>query len=167
MSDDTDLTLRDRKLLEHAANGYSGEEMQQALGIPAAQAIVRVRELLAAKGVWDQIEQRKLLMHSMFRLKEKLETDFEIDYTKPKEVEAYNKVVNTISSMLDKQGRISEDELAVVTRAQAREMLRLVEAGYQRARDLLLEEYGGLVDVEMLDEAFQIGMHEALSETDG
>ena len=162
MSDDTDLTLRDRKLLEHAANGYSGEEMQQALGIPAAQAIVRVRELLAAKDVWDQIEQRKLLMHSMFRLKEKLETDFEIDYTKPKEVEAYNKVVNTISSMLDKQGRISEDELRIVTEVQARELLRLVEAGYQRARQLLADEYANLVDLDEIDSAFQQGMREAL-----
>lgn len=156
-----ELTLRDKNLIEGAANGLSGDELEARYGIPAAQAIVRVRELLAAKDVWDQVEQRKLLMHSVFRIKEQIETEM-IDTDKPKETEAYLRVINTLSMLLDKQGKISSEELEVVTRAQAKELLRLVEAAYVRARDLLTEEYGMLVDVSMIDDAFHSGLREAL-----
>lgn len=158
-----ELTLRDKNLIEGAANGLSGDELEARYGIPAAQAIVRVRELLAAKDVWDQVEQRKLLMHSVFRIKEQIETEM-IDTDKPKETEAYLKVITTLSNLLDKQGKISDAELAVITQAQARAIISVVEAGYQRARQLLADEYAGLVDLEEIDSVFQQGMREALIE---
>jgi len=43
--------------------------------------------------------------------------------------------------------------------------MQLVVAGYNRARDLLAEEYPN-VDLLILDEAFQVGMREATEHDD-
>jgi len=114
---------------------------------------------LPSRAVWDDIERRKLLLHSVFQIKENLEA-YEVDVENPKALDAYLKLVRTLSDLLDKQGKISDAELQIITRTQAKMLLSLVEAGYQRARDLLVQEYGEVINVSTIDEAFRIGMSE-------
>ena len=161
----TDLSLRDKALLNDAANGYSGDEMAAKYGIPAAQAVARVRELLGARDVWDDIERRKLLLHSVFQIKENLEAT-DIDVENPKALEAYLKLVKVLSDLMEKQGKISDAELETVTRAQAKVLLAIVEAGYQHARKLLVEEWGAIVDIKQIDAAFREGMAEQAAQID-
>jgi len=142
-----------------AANGWSGNEMEAKFGIPAAQALVRVREMLAERfDVFDEIEQRRLAMTSVYKLKEQIEKA-SVDVDNPKAIEAYLKVIKALDDLLSKQGKISDAELEVVTKAQARALLGLIEAAYGRVREWLLDEFSGLIDGKELDTRF----HEALA----
>ena len=54
-------TILDDILLKAAADGRSGQEMERISGIPAAQAVQHVKELLNSRNVWDEHQQRQLL----------------------------------------------------------------------------------------------------------
>lgn len=157
-----EITLRDRRLLDGAANNMSGEELAQVSGMPAAQAIARVRELLKSRDVFDDIEQKKLLRYSVYKLKAKIEEyDAQVDIKNPKAAEAYLKVIQAIDDMLTRQGKISDEEMAAAAKAQAGMMAIIITKGYMKARAWLEEEYGGLVKMGELDEVFELGMREA------
>lgn len=157
-----ELSLRDTQLLTAAANGWTGEKMETEFGIPAAQAIMRVKELLQSLDVFDMLERKKLVLVTAYQLKEKLENEYlTYDEENPKVVEAYLKVIRTISDLLERQGRISEAELELAAKAQSKEIVRIVSEGYGKAKDYLLEHYSGLVDLDELDEHFEMGMREA------
>lgn len=160
-----EITLRDRRLLDGAANNFSGEELAQVSGMPAAQAVARVRELLKSRDVFDDLEKKKLVLYSVFKLKEKIE-DYEaqVDIKNPKAAEAYLKVLEALDKMLDKQGKVSEAEMAAAAKAQAGMMAVIITKGYMKARGWLQEEYGGLVKMDELDEIFELGMREAALE---
>lgn len=155
------LALQDRRLLDLAANGASGEEIEQTLGIPAAEGILRVREILKSRDVWTEIERRQLLLHSAQKLKSKIEQYLDVD--DPKAVSGYISTLKLVGEMLDKSGRLTDEELERVTKAQAAKMLVFIEAGYGRARALLREEYPD-ADISLIDEAFKAGLREATLE---
>lgn len=153
-------TLLDRRLLEYAANGTSGKEIEQEIGIPAATALLRIREMLEdSRNAFNEIEQRQLLVLSLKRLKEQVE-NAGVDDQNPKHIEAVTKLVLAIDRISTNQTRISEEELNTVTRVQARALLRLVESAYARARTLLADEYGAFIDLDMIDKAFEEGLRE-------
>ena len=154
-------SLLDRKLLEAASNGASAVEMEEQFGIPAAQAMLRVKELLEnGRNVFDEIEQRQLLVLSLKRMKQQIESAG-VDDQNPKAIEAYTKSILAIDRISTKQTQITEAELNTVTQAQARALLGLVETAYARARKLLADEYGKFIDLDMIDAAFQDGLREA------
>lgn len=153
------LTLRDRSLIDAAANGATPLEMEAKFGIPAAQAAMRVREILSTWDVFDEIERRKLLMHSLYQVKGKLETE-NFDIHDPKMLDAYGRLVLGIGQLLEKYGQISDEELEKVSQAQATALMELITAGYMKARAWLAAEYGDKVPVERLDEVFELGMRE-------
>lgn len=154
--------MRDKRLLDGAANNFSGEELAQVSGMPAAQAIARVRELLKSRDVFDQMEKKKLLLHSVYKLKAHIEEyDATVDIKNPKAAEAYLKVLESINNMLEKQGRISEEEMETAARAQAGMMAEIITKGYMKARAWLAEEYGAIVKMDELDQLFELGMREA------
>lgn len=160
------ISVQDQKLLELAANNKSPEEMQAITGVPAAEALVRIRRILASKDVLEVVEKRQLLMDSAYRLKEKLEEN--LDPTKPKEVEAVLKTLTLLDKMLTTQGKISDAELEVVSRAQAKAIMQMIEAGYEHARRLLETEYGHVLGEDALtrvDEAFMVGLRQAQMES--
>lgn len=161
----SELALRDRRLLDGAANNMSGEELAQISGMPPAQAVTRVREILKSRDIFDEIEKKKLVLHSVYSLKAKIE-DYEaqVDIKNPKAAEAYLKVLEALDKMLDKQGKVSEAEMAAAAKAQAGMMAVIITKGYMKARGWLQEEYGGLVKMDELDEIFELGMREAALE---
>lgn len=136
MAKGTDLSIVDEELIRLAANNKSGAEMQEILGIPAAQAIVRVRQLLREKDVWTQIERRQLLLESMYTLKDQLEVNV-INLNEPKEVEAYLKVLSTIGERLDVASEITTEQMEKVTQAQALRLLQIYSLATERAKEIL------------------------------
>lgn len=110
------LSLQDRRLIDLAANGASPEEIENSLGIPAAEAVVRVREILRSRDVWDEVERRQLLLHSAHKLKAKIEEGLDLD--SPDHVRTYLATLKMVGEMLDKSGRLTDEELERVTRAQ-------------------------------------------------
>lgn len=156
------LSLLDRKLLDAAAIGMTGDEMEEEFFIPAAQAVARVRQLLGQKNIWDEIEQRKLMAHSLMQRKAEIEK-VTIDVENPKHIEAYTKLILAIDRITDKPMKISEDELQRVGQAQAKAMLQMIEMAYGRARALLAEEFPFL-DLSDADAKFREGLREAALE---
>ena len=154
----SELTLRDKKLLKAAANGWSGREIEEAYGIPAAQALVHIRELLKARNIFSDIERKQLLLFSVYQLKEQIENEA-LDLDNPRSVEAYTKVIKSLNDMLEKQTAISEEEMAQAARAQARALLSLIEQAYGRVREWMIAEFGDDL-AQIADEKF----HEALRE---
>lgn len=158
-----ELSLRDQNLLQAAANGWTGERMETVYGIPAAQAIMRVKEMLKSHDIFDMLERKKLLLLSVYRLKEKLEDiEAELDEKNPKVTEAYLKVLRTVSDLLERQGKVSEDEMEAAIKAQSKEIVRIVAAGYESAKRFINENYPGFINLDEVDEIFQNGMREAL-----
>ncbi len=59
----SEISLLDETLIRAAASGKSGEEMEALTGIPAAQAILHVKQLLSRRDIWSEVERRQLLFH--------------------------------------------------------------------------------------------------------
>lgn len=157
-----ELTILDGNLLDAFAYGWTANEVEKKYGIPAARAAVRVKELLSTRNdLFSDIERKQLILHQAEKMLEEVSAN--LDMGNPKAVDARLKVIRTVHDLLDKQGRYSEDELNAAARAQASVLLQLIEAGYNKARELLSNEYGN-VDLTRIDEAFNEGMQEANSE---
>jgi len=157
------IALQDKRLIDLAANGLSPEEIEKQTGVPGAEVVVRIRDILRSRDIWTDLERRQLLLHSAHKLKDKVERFLQAD--DPKSVQMYLNTLKVVSDMLDKQGTISDDEIQQVTRAQAGAMMQMIEAGYGRARELLSEEYPN-VDMAMIDMAFKEGLREAVTADD-
>lgn len=150
-------SLRDRKLLEAAANGKTGLEMEEEFGVPAAEAILRVKQLLSSQNAFDEIEQRQLSMVTLKRLRSQIE-EFGVDAGNPKHIEAYTKLTLAIDRILGNMANVDEKQLAIVTEANAKAMIRMIETAYGHARDLLKSEYGDFIDITAVNTAFSEGL---------
>lgn len=133
--------------------------MEDRYGIPAAQAIARVGELLESRDVWTELQQRKLLLYSAYKLKEQIEVAT-VDVEDSSQINSFLAVLRTIGEMLDKQSGITDRELEVVTEAQSKAMLRLIDAAFGRARSILQDMYP--TALEDVDSAFASGLQEAV-----
>lgn len=145
------ISLVDKKLLDMFANSYTPEEVEDETGVPALQAIARARELLASIDVWDEVEQRRLLAHSLKRVKEQIESA--LDVTDPKMIQSYSNLVGMIDKIQDKQRAITDNEIEKLALAQSRTMLRLIEAAFFEARKVLSTDYP-MVDLGRIDAVF-------------
>jgi hypothetical protein len=157
-----ELSPRDVALLQAAADGMSGLEMAQEFGIPAAKAVLRVKELLRSNDIWTDIERRQLLMQEIYALKNKLQRQ-NGDYINDKQAEVLLKTITAIDSVLDKQGKITDDQLAKVTQTQAKTMVALINAAFNRAKEILSEEYPDY-PLAAIEQAFNQGLNEKAAE---
>lgn len=161
-----ELTKQDERLLELAADGKSAQEMAAATGLPAAKALLRVKEILRERDAWSEVERRQLLMDDLYDLKRKVqEQNDDVDWMTDKQVVALAKVIETIDTVMEKNGKITASIVDKVTEAQALAMLRLIEAGFGHAKKLLIEEFPDL-PMETLSAAFQRGLTEAAAAVD-
>lgn len=158
----TDLSPRDDALLKAAADGWSGQEIEDALGIPAAKAVLRIKELLKQNDFWTDIERRQLLMHELYRIKNKIQKQTE-NYIDDKMGEVLLKTIKTIDEILDKTGKITDEQLMKVSQAQAGTMLQLIKAAFDRAKEVLSAEYPD-VDVKVIEVAFNDALAEKAKE---
>lgn len=135
-----ELTVRDKKLIQAAADGLSPEEMEIKFGIPAAQCLVQIKTILAQRDVWTEVERKQLLLHDLYELKAKIQEQNK-NYIDEKQGGVLLKVVTTIDNILSNQGKISEEELTKVTETNAKAMVRLISSAWKYARELLESEY--------------------------
>jgi len=159
----SDMTLQDRKVLTLAANGKSAEEIAEQTGIPAEKVILRVKELIGSRNVWDAMERENLLLHSIYELKEKLEDNIEAILGDPKLLESYRKTLELLGQRLESRSQLNEEDLLRISDAHARKMVTIINLGYYRARQALAEQYPE-VDLLVIDGAFNEGMDQAALE---
>lgn len=155
-------SLRDQKILEMYGLGRTTGEVAETLGVSEEYAYSRIKQLLAEGDIFTVMEQRKLLIYQMKSLLSKA-SDF-LDNASDKSwapgVAAITKLLETTYEIQVKEEAQSEEELQAATRAQAGVLIRAVEMAYNRARELLTNEYPN-VDIALIDAAFQQGLEEA------
>lgn len=156
------LSLLDKRLVEMAANGATPDEMEESAFIPAAQAITRVKEILASQDIWDEVEQRRLAVYSLQKLKGQVEASG-IDATNPKMVEAYTKLLAMVDRLQSKTAAISDSELERLAVMQASRFVQVFEMAYGRARQLLSQDYPE-VDLGRIDDVMWEGLRQSAGE---
>lgn len=150
------MNKRDKKLLDLAASNATAQEMEAETGIPAAQAIRRVKELLEARDVWTEIERRQLLLHDLYKIKDELYAHMNAD--DPRTSAALLRTIQMLSDTMDKQREISEHELQKVSQIQSRKMLEIIGEGFK-----FMEEEFPDIDYGELRSAFARGLERAIT----
>lgn len=156
------LTKLDTKLLEMAANGSSPDEMEMAVGIPAAQALLHVKKILSSRDVWSEMERKQLLLQDLYALKAQIQSQ-NLNYFDEKQGGLLIKALTAIGNILDKQSAMTDDEINRITEANARAMLRMISAAFERAKEYLRVEYPD-VDIFQIESAFNSGLSQELTQ---
>lgn len=152
----TEISPRDMALLKMAADGKSGAEMQAETGLTAAFAVLRVKELLRERDVWTEIERRQLLMDELYGLKNKLQEQNE-DYINDKQGMVLLQTIQAIDNVMDKQGKITDEQLMKITQAQAQAMMAMIQAAFKHAKETLAAE-NPHIDLQEIEKAFNDGL---------
>lgn len=161
MSEVVRWSLQDEKLLKCAASGKSANQIEIETGVPAAQAVVRIRELLRSQDIWTTEERKQLLLQDMYRLKDEFARH--IDLSDAKHAEAMTKLLDQIGKRLDAASALNTDTLDKITTLQAQRLLQLYVLATERAKDILAEAYPEAI-LEDIDAALQEGLREAAGE---
>jgi hypothetical protein len=134
------VSVIDDILLKAAAGGKSGDEIEAITGIPAAQALNKVKELLASRDVWNEMEQRQLLLAELHELKESLRVQA-IDGGDPDAARTLLRTLEVIGKRLDTQQLVLDENLLKLTMFQQRILLRAMDAALNFAKKELRERY--------------------------
>ena len=161
------LSLRDQNLLDRTLKGESPALIAEETGVPATDVVRRIKEMLSTRDVFSEIEQRRILVYGLQDLYSRAinfldSFDPENGSDMAKMIDSTTKLITSIDQLQSAQGKISDDEINRAAAAQAQQIMRFVNASYQRARELLAEEYPE-VDIERIDGAFQEGLREVTS----
>lgn len=146
------LRLVDRKLLSAIANGRTPTELEREfVGFTAEEIYVRVREILSSMDVWDEIEQRKLLVMSLQDLKRKVE--IQLDAGDHRQVSALKDIILAIDKIASASTKVTEEEIKMIVQEQTAQMVRLISVSFGRVRSLINQQYQDIPLVE-LDKVF-------------
>ena len=159
-------TLRDEMILKLFADGKTPAAVADELGISEDYAFKRVKELLNSGDIFDTIESRKLLIYqlkSLYAQARNMLDTIASDKSWAQGVTALTNLIETTYNIRVKEETKSVEEIEAATRAQAAILIRAIEMGYQRARQLLIEENPTL-SLEKADEAFKLGLASVLED---
>jgi len=134
------VSVIDDILLKAAAGGKSGDEIEEITGIPAAQALNKVKELLASRNVWDEMEQRQLLLAELHELKESLRAQA-IEGGDPDAARTLLRTLEVIGKRLDSQQLVLDENLLKLTMFQQKILLRAMDAALDFTKKELAERY--------------------------
>jgi hypothetical protein len=144
----TSLSLLDEALLRAAASGKSGDEIARETGIPAAQAVVHVKGLLARRDVWSEVEQRQLLLHQLHELKDSL-SEAAISLKDPDSARLLLKTLEVIGKRLDSQQTNLDVQVLRLTEFQQSVLLRAMDSALSFAKRELAERYPDVEPVQL------------------
>lgn len=120
------LSLLDKHYLDRAAQGWSPAEIAKDTGTEPEHVYARVSELLKSRTVWSEIQQRQLLLHSIFTLKERLEEWLNSDSFDKDRVGTYLSTLRLISDTLEKNAKLTEGQVELVVAAHKQYMLGML-----------------------------------------
>lgn len=143
-----EVALLDDVLLKAAAGGKSGVEIERLTGIPAAQAVQHVKQLLATRDIWSEHEQRQLLLVELHELKDSLQGQA----LKAGDLDSARlllKALELIGRRLDSQQAVLDENLIKLSRFQEQVLLRAMDVALNFAKAELLERYPEVSTVEL------------------
>ena len=157
-----EVSLLDETLIRAAASGKSGEEMDSLTGVPAAQAVLHVKQLLSRRDIWNEVERRQLLLHELNELKQSL-SDAAITMRDEDSAKLLLKVLQEIGKRLDSERTKLDTDIIKLSEYQERVLLRAMDAALDFAKKELSQRYP-LVPKEELDELVIEGLVRAKAE---
>lgn len=158
----TSISLLDEALLRAAASGKSGEEIALLTGIPAAQAVVHVKDILQRRDIWSEVEQRQLLLQQLHELKDSL-AESALRLHDPEAARLLLKTLELIGRRLDAQKVGLDADVLRLTEFQQGVLLRAMDSALGFAKRELAERYP-MVDGAELDELVAEGLLRAKAE---
>jgi DNA helicase HerA-like ATPase len=146
-----EVALLDDLLLKAAAGGKSGVEIERLTGIPAAEAVQHVKQLLATRDIWSEHEQRQLLLTELHELKDSLQSQA----LKAKDIDSARLLLKTlelIGRRLDSEQAVLDENLIKLSRFQEQVLLRAMDSALSFAKRELAERYPevSVVDLEAI-----------------
>jgi hypothetical protein len=154
-----EVSLLDETLIRAAAAGKRGDEMEQLTGVPAAQAVLHVKQILSRRDIWSEVERRQLLLHELNDLKESL-TDRAVQLQDDDSARLLLKVLQEIGKRLDSERTQLDIDVVKLTEYQERVLLRAMDSALNFAKGELAERYPD-VDKQQLDELVGQGLLKA------
>ena len=154
-----EVALLDALLIKAAAGGKSGDEIERLTGIPAAQAVVHVKQLLATRDIWTEQEQRQLLLTELHELKDSL-SHHAIKAGDPDSARLLLKTLEVIGRRLDSQQQVLDENMIKLSHFQERVLLRAMDTALQFSKEQLAERYPEITRGE-LEELVAEGLQKA------
>lgn len=151
-----EVSLLDETLIRAAAAGKSGDEMESLTGIPAAQAVLHVKQLLGRRDIWTEVERRQLLLHELHELKESLSNQA-IEFRDQDSARLLLKVLQEIGRRLDSERTKLDMDVIRLSQYQQKVLLKAMDAALGFAKAQLGERYPE-VPKEELDELVLEGL---------
>ena len=143
-----EVALLDDLLIKAAAGGKSGDEIERLTGIPAAQAVLHVKQLLATRDIWTEQEQRQLLLSELHELKDSL-SDHAIKAGDPDSARLLLKTLEIIGRRLDSQQQVLDENMIKLSHFQERVLLRAMDTALNFAKEQLAEKYPEITRSEL------------------
>jgi chemotaxis protein CheY-P-specific phosphatase CheC len=135
-----EVSLLDETLLRAAASGKSGDEMEKLTGIPGAQAVMHVKELLGRRDIWTEVERRQLLLSELQDLKDSL-TQNAVDFRDPDSAKLLLKVLQEIGKRLDVERSKLDIDIIKLSEYQQKILLRAMDSALNFAKKELAERF--------------------------
>ena len=154
-----EVSLLDETLIRAAASGKSGEEMEALTGIPAAQAVLHVKQLLSRRDIWNEMERRQLLLSELNELKDSLVQNA-VDFRDPDAASLLLKVLSEIGRRLDQERSKLDMDVVKLSEYQSRVMLKAMDIALNFAKKELKEKYPE-VSMDELDSMISEGLVQA------
>lgn len=146
----SEVSLLDETLIRAAAAGKSGDEMEQLTGVPAAQAVLHVKQLLSRRDIWNEVERRQLLLHELNELKQSL-SDQAVTLRDQDSASLLLKVLQEIGRRLDSERTKLDTDIIKLSEYQEKVLLKAMDSALNFAKGELATRYP-LVPKEELDE---------------
>jgi len=135
-----EVSLLDETLLRAAASGKSGDEMEKLTGVPGAQAVMHVKELLGRRDIWTEVERRQLLLSELQDLKDSL-TQNAVDFRDPDSAKLLLKVLQEIGKRLDVERSKLDIDIIKLSEYQQKILLRAMDSALNFAKKELAERF--------------------------
>lgn len=156
----------DAGMLKMASEGYSAEEIGEAYGVPAAQAAQRIRDILQSRDWLTEIEQQKLNIMNLRKIQGRIMERVDKSFWDVDDMKEFIRATELLDKMLEKSSRITDDQLSVVSTAQARALVKLMTLAWDKAIARLQEEYPN-VEISVIVDTFHDGLREGVREIEG
>ena len=124
--------------------------MESLTGIPAAQAVMHVKQLLSRRDIWSEIERRQLLLHELNDLKDSLSSRA-IELQDDDSARLLLKVLQEIGRRLDSEKQSIEVDMIKLNEYQQRVMLKAMDAALNFAKGELASRYPDMPKEELDD----------------
>lgn len=159
----TTLSVHDETLVKLAAQGATPEELSVRTGMPAAQAVIRVKEILASKNVWTFIEQQQLLLEDIQRLKTEVFGYVNEAVANPDLLKAMVSILQLIGDRLDRVKALVDEEDEKQTKRQAKMIGEFFMGVWEPVRDKLAKKLSPK-ELQETDELFYQSVEDTVAD---